>query len=85
MGILLGNLNVSQIEKRLSITLTDEEREFLINTRQDKAENIAKDKWHCFDIPFTLVCGSEELAIKVREILEPYAEKMTGSIAISWS
>ena len=83
MGILLGNLTVSQLEKRLGITLTDDERQFLIGTNQEKAENIKPDKWHCFDLPFNLVCGSREFAIKVCEILKPYSNKMITQLRIS--
>ncbi len=83
MCILLGNLTVPQIEERLGITLKDNEREFLINTRQQKAENIAENKWHCFDLPFNLVCGSMEFATKVCEILKPYSGEMVGTIQIS--
>ena len=34
-------------------------------TQQDNATNIAKGKWHCFDIPFNLVCGDMEIATKI--------------------
>ena len=34
-------------------------------THQDEASNIAKGKWHCFDIPFQLVCGDMEVATKI--------------------
>ena len=85
MSIMLGNFTVTEIEMRLGIKLPEEKAKELSNMQHENASSIPADKWHCFDIPFTLVCGSEELAIKVREILEPYAEKMTGSIAICWS
>ena len=80
--VMLGNLSVQRIEERLGIELTDEERAFLSSTRQEIANNIAKDKWHCFDIPFVMVCGSQETAMKVCEILRPYESKMTGTIRI---
>lgn len=83
MGILLGNLTVQQIEERLGITLTDEERQFLISTRQEKAENIAKDKWHCFDMPFNMVCGSRDFVMKVYEVLKPYSDKMIVPLQVS--
>jgi hypothetical protein len=80
--VMLGNLSVQQIEERLGIELTDEERAFLSSSRQQRAEGIAKDKWHCFDIPFVMVCGSQETAMKVCEILRPYESKMTDAIRI---
>lgn len=83
MGILLGNLTVQKIEKRLGIVLTDDEKNFLNSTYQAKAEKIAKDKWHCFDIPFNIVCGSMEFATKVYEVLKPYSDKMLEPLQIS--
>lgn len=81
--VMLGNLSVQQIEERLGIKLTDEERAFLSSLRQERAEKIAKDKWHCFDIPFVMVCGSRETAMKICEILRPYESKMTRAIRIA--
>ena len=83
MGILLGNLTVQEMEKRLGIILTDDERQFLISTRQPKADKIEKDKWHCFDIPFDLVCGSMEFATKVYEVLKPYSDQMIEQLQVS--
>lgn len=65
MNIMLGNLTVSQIEKRLGIKFPEKIREFMEQTHQSGAENIAKGKWHCFDIPFNLVCGDVETATKI--------------------
>ena len=36
--VMLGNLSVQQIEERLGIELTDEERAFLSSKRQARAE-----------------------------------------------
>lgn len=83
MGILLGNLNTKQIQQRLGITLPEEDVSTLDSMRQEKAENIASDKWHCFDIPFTMVCGSMEAATKVYEILKPYSSQMNEPLQIS--
>lgn len=65
MSIMLGDLNVSQIEKRLGIEFPEEIREFMEKTHQPSASNIAAGKWHCFDIPFNLVCGDMETATKI--------------------
>lgn len=83
MGILLGNLNTKQIQQRLGITLSEEDVSTLDSMRQEKAENIASDKWHCFDIPFIMVCGSMEAATKVYEILKPYSSQMNEPLQIS--
>ena len=83
MGILLGNLTVKQIEERLGIELTNEERQFFIDTKQERAENVDENRWHCFDIPFNMICGSMEFATKVYEMLKPYSDKMNESLQIS--
>lgn len=59
---MLGNLSVSEIEKRLGIEFTEDVRTFMKENHQSEASNIAKGKWHCFDIPFNLVCGDMETA-----------------------
>ena len=62
---MLGNLTIDQIEKRLGIEFSEEIREFMKKTHQGRAENIEKGKWHCFDIPFNLVCGDMDIAKKI--------------------
>lgn len=84
MSIYLGNLSVKQIEERLGITLEDAEREQLLSTRECNASYIPKDKWHCFDIPFIIQCGSKETAIIVRDMLSPYSDKMKCQIRINF-
>ena len=59
---MLGNLSVSQIETRLCIEFPESTREFMNRTHQPNANNITEGKWHCFDIPFVLVCGDKETA-----------------------
>lgn len=83
MGIMLGNLTVPQLEERLGITLTDEERDLLASCRQVKAEGIQADKWHCFAIPLVMLCGSMDSATKVYEILKPYAGDMMEPLQIT--
>lgn len=83
MGIMLGNLTVNQIETRLQITLSDHDREALSKIRQNDAQNIAPGTWHCFDIPFVLVCGDYNAAVTVRDILTPYSGQMKGQLQIA--
>ena len=75
MNIMLGNLSVSQIEKRLGIEFPEDIREFMKQTHQAEASNIGKGKWHCFDIPFVLVCGDMQTATKIFEGLKPQSNK----------
>lgn len=65
MNIMLGNLSVSDIENRLGIEFPKETRIFMKQTHQADATNIGKGRWHCFDIPFNLVCGDVETATKI--------------------
>ena len=65
MGFILGNQTVEQIEKRIGIEFPEEIRKFMKENHQEEAENIKNGKWHCFDIPFNLVCGDIETATKI--------------------
>jgi hypothetical protein len=84
-SIYLGNVNTQELESRLGIVLTEEERSFLRDSHQPQASNIAPDKWHCFDIPFTFACGSVDLAKKVHSILLQYQASMKGQLVIAVS
>jgi hypothetical protein len=81
--MLLGNLTTKQLQERLGITLQDNEETTLESMRQNNAQSIAKDKWHCFDIPLTMLCGSIETATKICEILKPYSKFMKEQLQIS--
>ena len=76
-----GNLSVEQIEQRCNIKLSEQEKEFLNKTRQEKANGIEGGKWHCFDLPFQILCGDEDMAIKGYEIFKKYEIKTEFSIA----
>ena len=85
MGIMLGNLSLKQIEERTGISVSSEDRESLGEMRQEKAENIAPGKWHCFDLPFMIVCGDKPTAEKVVKILSAYDwTKAKQALQISW-
>lgn len=85
MMIMLGNLTLKQIEERTGISVSDDDRAELNGMRQEKAENIAPGKWHCFDLPFMLVCGDKPTAKKVLKILSAYDwSKSKQALQISW-
>lgn len=65
MNIYLGNLTTEEIESRIGIDFPQEIRNFMKQTHQDRAENIEEGRWHCFDIPFVLVCGDRATAQKI--------------------
>ncbi len=85
MNILLGNLTIKDIENRLDVTFPEELITLLNDTRQVSADtSLLKDnEWHCFDIPFTIVCGSREFAMKIYGFLSPLAESMKEPLQIS--
>lgn len=85
MGIMLGNLTVRQIEDRTGIKLSDKDVAELNEMRQEKAENIESGKWHCFDLPFMIVCGDKPTAEKILNILNVYDwSKAKQALQISW-
>lgn len=69
---MLGNLSIEEIEYRLNISLTDEDKNILKESHQDKAEKIQKGKWHCFDLPFMIVCGDKDTAYKFNMMFTKY-------------
>lgn len=58
--IYLGNLSVEQIEKEYCVSFSEEDKKWLLEHNQDKAEDIEKDKWHFFDIPRIVIVGSQK-------------------------
>ena len=83
MSIYLGNLLIRDIEKRLGIEIKQEHREWFTEHHQSNAHNIEKGKWHCFDIPFTIVCGDMETAVFVNDALKEFSSQMKTQIGIS--
>lgn len=85
--MMLGNLSVEQIEKRTGVDFPEEIRVFLKENHQSEAANVKKGKWHCFDIPFTMVCGDIETATKIYESVKDkssaFKERMQISVASS--
>lgn len=82
---MLGNLTVTQIENRLGIEFPNEIKEFMKTTKQDNANNIAKGKWHCFDIPFCMVCGDIEIATKIYNSVKDKSDECKEALQISIS
>jgi len=83
MSVMLGNLSVEQIEKRLGIEFPEDIKNFMKGTQQANAKNIAKGKWHCFDMPFNIVCGDMETATKIYEGLKPQSDKCKEALQFS--
>lgn len=85
MNIMLGNQSVSQIEERLGIEFPEDIREFMRKTHQDSATHIEKGKWHCFDLPFKLVCGDIETATKIFNSVKDRSDECKEQLQFSLS
>lgn len=82
---MLGNLSVAQIEERLGIEFPQEIRDFMKESHQSNASNVAKGKWHCFDMPFNLVCGDIDTAIKIYNSVKERSSECKEMLQISVS
>ena len=82
MGIMLGNLNIHEIQTRLGVKFSEEDVKVLNEIRCENAK-VEQGKWHCFDIPFIIVCGGMETRNKVIDILTPYAGDFKTQIQIA--
>jgi len=80
---MLGNQSVEQMEKRMGIDFPVELKEVLHKYHQAEASNIADGYWHCFDLPFVMVCGNNDLAQFVYKHLSPMNDKMTEQLQVS--
>ena len=83
--MMLGNLTIQEIEKRVGVTFPIELVELLEKTKQESASNIQEGKWHCFDIPFTMVCGDKKIAQEIYDYLRPMASSFKQQLGISIS
>ncbi|WP_407399609.1 hypothetical protein [Treponema sp.] len=81
---MLGNLSIEEIESRLGFTFPDEIRAWMKSTRQENAQEIADDKWHCFDMPFMIVCGNKAFAKEITDKLQPFAKYFRQALRISY-
>ena len=81
--MLLGNLNIEQIEKRSGVTFPKELKDYMKTRQQQSASNIKSGHWHCFDIPFNLVCGDRETAVEIHKHLAPLSSEFKEKLQIS--
>ena len=83
MGIMLGNLTVEQIEHRLGISFPSEVKLFMSENNQSEAAFIKKGKWHCFDIPFHIVCGDIDTATTIYNSVKERASEVKEPLHFS--
>lgn len=82
MNIMLGNLSIEQIEARSGVAWPDELKTYMADRHQPEASNIAAGKWHCFDLPFMLVCGDMETAKAIYAHLAPLSSSFKKQMQI---
>lgn len=80
--IYLGNLSVEDIQRRAGVTFPPELVEYMKSRQQAVASNIQPGKWHCFDIPFFLVCGDMETATHIYEAIKDLPIKTPFQIGV---
>lgn len=83
MSIFLGNISVEQMQSRTRVEFPVELVEYLNERRQEKACRLEKDTWHCFDIPFVLVCENMEMAQKVYDNLKDKSSQFEEVLQIA--
>jgi len=83
MSILLGNLKIEEIESRSGVKFPGALVDYMKQCKQESASNVKPGKWHCFDIPFNLVCGDRETAEKIYGYLKPLSKDFKEPLQIS--
>lgn len=87
MYIFLGNLTVYQLEARLGITLSEEDRHYLAVNRQEKINDtpLGEGKIHIYDIPLMIMCDTKDTAIKVRDMIMAYhPDSFKETFQVGW-
>ncbi len=83
MIIMLGNLTIDEMQRRSGVEFPSELIAFMASRHQDEAQNVKPGKWHCFDIPFTLVCGDRETAKEIFKHLSPLSSNFKEQMHIA--
>jgi hypothetical protein len=83
MAIMLGNLTVEDMQQRLGSEFPAELIEYMKERHQQYAQVIEAGKWHCFDVPFTVVCGDMDTAQEIYRHLSPLASSFKQSMQIA--
>ena len=85
MRIFLGNLSIEEMESRVGVKFPKGLVEYMSSRKQNNASNVKPGKWHCFDIPFILICGDRKTADEIYKYLEPLSEDFQERLQISLS
>jgi hypothetical protein len=81
--MMLGNLTVDQMEQRAGVTFPQELKNFMNSCHQPLAEGVKKGQWHCFDIPFILLCGDMDTAQTIYDHLKNQSKDFKQKLQIS--
>lgn len=81
--MLLGNLSIEEIESRSGVTFPDDLKSYMEPRRQMDAQGIKAGCWHCFDIPFTLVCGDMDTAQEIYKYLSSHTSEFKEPLQIA--
>ena len=85
MGIMLGNLTIEEMQRRAGVEFPVELIDFMRDKHQGEAQNVESGKWHCFDMPFMLVCGDMETAKEIHRHLLPLSTNFKEPMKIALS
>ena len=85
MRIYLGNLGIEEIEKRSGVAFSQELKDYMIPRWQQSASNVKSGKWHCFDIPFLLMCGDVSTASEIHKHLKNSGSDFKEPFQIAFS
>ena len=81
--MMLGNLSLGEMQARAGVDFPKELVDYMEPRRQQKAEKIGTGEWHCFDFPFTLLCGDQETAKEIFDHLKPLSKQFKESLKIA--
>ena len=77
-----GNLTVDQIESRLGIVFSVEDRNFLITSHAPNANFMRPGMWHCFSYPFLFMVTDRDCLRKFSSIFGRYQDSMKSRIRL---
>jgi hypothetical protein len=80
---MLGDMSIDEMQKRSGVIFPEPLVEYMDRRRQQSANEVAAGKWHCFDIPFMLVCGDMETATVIHSHLAPMSSDFDVQLDIS--
>lgn len=85
MNIYLGNMTIDDMEIRMGIKFPEELKGYMNVHHQDIADThkLLDSEWHCFDIPFVIVCGSIEVATRIYNDLKPFVSEIKTPLQIA--